>query len=74
MTATLSTTRTDKRKARPKPGARRGRGMTDPRTDRVIEREARTAYIVMKGRRSVPALQATGSMMSERETMPITAG
>ena len=59
MIAKSATPRTDKRKARPKPGARRGHGMTDPRTDRVTEREARTAYIAMKGRRSVPALQAT---------------
>ena len=31
--------------------------MTDPRTDRVTEREARTAYIAMQGRRSVVGVQ-----------------
>ena len=51
MTAKSATPRTDKRKARPKPGTRLG-GMTDSDTPRVTEPEARAAYIAMKGRRS----------------------
>ena len=56
MTARSSTTRTDNRKARPKPGDRRRCGMTDPRTNRVTEPEARAAYITMNGRRSILAV------------------
>ena len=52
MTTKSCVPRTDKRKARPKPGAQRG-GMTDSSTDRVTEPEARSAYIAMNGRRSI---------------------
>ncbi len=67
MTTKSCVPRTDKRKAKPKPGARLG-GMTDSSTDRVTEPEARAAYIAMNGRRSILAVRKR--FVKERKKTP----
>ena len=67
MSTTASTTRTDKRTAKPKPGAPLG-AMTDSSTDRVTEPEARAAYIALNGRRSILAVRKR--FVKERKKTP----